>query len=88
MTTCTTYAWRRVEYLRKHRLVMMNMNVISGNTIATVNTGLKIIYSFSVSPPGVTAVPLDHSTVSGGTITVNFTDPVATVALYVTAIGI
>ena len=88
MTTCTTYAWRRKDFLRKHRIVMMKMTVVNGDTIATVNTGLKIIYSFSVSPPGVTAVPLDHSTVSGGTITVNFTDPVATCALYVTAIGI
>jgi hypothetical protein len=67
---------------------MMKMSLISGDTAATVETGLKIIYSFSVSPPGVTTKPLDHSTVSGGTITVNFTDPVATCALYVTAIGI
>jgi len=74
--------------LRKHRLVMMKMSVISGDTIAIVATGLKIIYSFSVSPPAATGKALDHSTVSGGTITVNFTDPEASVGLYVTAIGI
>jgi len=88
MTTCTTYAWRRVDMLRKHRVVMMKMSLINGDTIATVNTGLKIIYSFSVSPPAITAVPLDHSTVSGGVITVNFTNPGASADLYVTAIGI
>jgi len=74
--------------LRKHKVVMMKMSLISGDTIATVVTGLKLIYSFSVSPPEKTGKALDHSTVSGGTITVNFTDPAATAALYVTAIGI
>ena len=88
MTTCTTYAWRRTDFLRKHKIVMMKMSIISGDTIATVVTGLKLIYSFSVSPPGVTAKALDHSTVSGGTITVNFTDPAVSADLYVTAIGI
>jgi len=67
---------------------MMKMNVISGDTVATCKTGLKKIYSVSVSPPGVTAKALDHTTIAGGVVTVNFTNPVASVPLYVTAIGI
>lgn len=88
MTTSTTQAWRKISYLGNTRLVMIKMTLISGDTAATVRTKLKKIYSFSVSPPGITAKPLDHSTVSGGVITVNFTDPAAGASLYVTAIGI
>jgi hypothetical protein len=88
MTTCTTYAWRRKDLFRNHKIVMMKMSIISGDTIATCVTGLKKIYSVNVSPPAVTGKALDHTTVAGGTVTVNFADPVATCALYVTAIGI
>jgi hypothetical protein len=88
MTTSTTQAHRKVSHLGNHRLVMIKMTIISGDNIATVKTGLKKIYAYSVSPPAVTAKALDHTTVAGGVLTVNFTDPVATCALYVTAIGI
>jgi hypothetical protein len=75
MTTSTTQAHRKVSHLGNHRLVMIKMTIISGDNIETVKTG-------------VTAKALDHTTVAGGVLTVNFTDPVATCALYVTAIGI
>jgi hypothetical protein len=88
MTTCTTAAWKKVDYLRKHRIVMMKMSLVTGDTVVTVNTGLKLIYSWSVSSPAITGKTLDHGTVSGGVITQNVTNPAANEALYFTAIGI
>ena len=88
MTTSITQAHRRVAYIGNARLVMIRMSLINGDTIATVKTKLKKIYSYSVSPPEKTATPLDHTTVSGGVLTVNFTNPGASASLYVTAIGI
>jgi hypothetical protein len=88
LTTSTSVAWRRKDYFRNHKVVMMKMNLISGDTVATCVTGLKKIYCFNVAPPQISGKALDHSTVAGGTITVNFADPVANAALYVTATGI
>lgn len=88
MTTCTTYAWRRRDHYRGHRLVLMKMSLINGDDTVTVKTGLKIIYSYSVSPPAITAKPVDYATVSGGTITIHTTNPGASMSLYVTAEGI
>ena len=88
MTTSTTQAWRKVAYIGNARLVMIKMTLIAGDTIATVRTKLKKIYSYSTSPPEITAKPLDHTTVAGGVLTINFTNPAAGASLYVTAIGI
>jgi hypothetical protein len=88
MTTSITQAHRKISYIGNHKLVMIKMTLISGDTVATVRTGLKKIYSFSVSPPEKTTKALDHSTVAGGVITVNFADPLAGASLYITAIGI
>jgi hypothetical protein len=88
MTTSTTQAWRRKDFFRNHKIVMIKMSLINGDDVATVKTGLKKIYSFTVSPPEITGKALNHSTVAGGTITVNFTNPAANASLYVTAIGI
>ena len=67
---------------------MMNMTLAAADDTITVDTGLKIIYSYSVSPPAVTAVPIDYATVAGGTITIHKTAPGVAEAIYVTAIGI
>ena len=88
MTTSTTQAWRRVAYIGNARLVMIKMTLINTDTIATVRTKLKKIYSYSTSPPEKTTKALDHTTVAGGVLTVNFTAPGASASLYVTAIGI
>lgn len=88
MTTCSTWAWRRKDRFLGHRIVFMGMSMVAGDDTVTVNTGLKKIYSYSVSPPAVTAKPVDYGTVSGGTITLHVTDPNATVTLMVTAVGI
>jgi hypothetical protein len=69
-------------------MVMMKMSLISGDDTVTVNTGLKLIYSYSVSPQAVTAKTVDYGTVAGGVITLHIDDPVATKDLYVTAIGL
>jgi hypothetical protein len=69
-------------------MVIMAMSLISGDDTVTVATGLKKIYSYSVSPAAVTAKPVDYGTISGGTITLHVTDPAANETLYVTAIGI
>ena len=66
----------------------MKMALVSGDTIVTVNTGLKIIYSYSVSMPTITGKTLDYGTVAGGTITLNVTNPAANEYLFITAWGI
>ncbi len=88
MTTCTTYAWRRKDYFRNHRIVLMKMSLVAADDTVTVNTGLKIIYGYSVSPTGVTAKIVDYGTVAGGVITLYCTAPGVSADLYVTAIGI
>lgn len=67
----------------------MKMSLVAADDTVTVNTGLKIIYGYSVSPTGVTAKIVDYGTVAGGVITLHCTAPGGTGAdLYVTAIGI
>ncbi len=88
MTTCVTYAWRRRDYLRTHRIVMLKMSLIATDTTVTVNTGLKIVYGYSVSPTGVTGKIVDYGTVAGGVITLYCTAPGVSADLYVTAFGI
>ena len=88
MTVCTTYAWKRRDLLRTHKVVLMAMTLIAGDDTVTVATGLKKIYSYSVSPPAITAKPVDYATVTGGTITIHTTNPAAAMTLYVKATGI
>jgi hypothetical protein len=88
VTTCTTYAWRRRDRLRNHYQVFMKMSLVSGDDTVTVKTGLKLIYSYSVSPQAVTGKIVDYGTVAGGTITLHVTAPGASKDLYVQAIGL
>lgn len=74
--------------LRKTKVVFMRMALINGDTVVTVNTGLKIIYSFSVTPPKITGKALDHATIAGGVITQNVTNPAANENLEFTIYGI
>ena len=66
----------------------MKMSLINTDTTVTVNTGLKIVYGYCVSPTGVTAKIVDYGTVSGGVITLHCTAPGVSADLYVTAFGI
>jgi hypothetical protein len=81
-------AWTRRDVLRKHRVVTKKMTYDNGDTSIPVNTGLKRIYSFEVSPTSVTGKKVDYATVAGGTITVVAADPLAPCYLTVTAYGI
>jgi len=81
-------AWKRTDLLRKTRVVMMKMTYASGDTSVVVNTGLKRIFSFNISPTSVTAKKVDFAAVSGGTLTLTVADPLADCYLFVTARGI
>jgi hypothetical protein len=81
-------AWTRRDVLRKHRVVIKKMTYAGGDTSITVNTGLKKIYSYEVSPTSVTGKAVDYATVSAGTITVHVADPLAACYLFVTAEGL
>lgn len=88
MTTCTTVAWKKKGRLPGMRLICMGMSLVSGDDTVTVATGLKKIYGYTVGLPTITAKSLDYATISGGTITLHVTDPVAAETLIVTAYGI
>jgi len=81
-------AWKRNDTLRKHSLVMMKMTYDNGDTSVAADTGLSIIYDYSVSPTSVTAKKVNFAAVSGGTITITVADPLAACYLFVTAEGL
>jgi hypothetical protein len=68
---------------------MMAMTITDGDISAVFPTGLKIIYSYSVSPVGEATKYVTGGTVSGGTITLGITDSNGSdYTLYLTAYGI
>jgi hypothetical protein len=82
-------AWtRRTIAGRNTHVVIKKMTYDNGDTSIAVNTGLKRIFSFDVSPTSVTAKKVDYATVAGGVITVVAADPLAPCYLEVTAYGI
>jgi hypothetical protein len=87
MAVVTTWT-RRGFAGRNARFVSKKMSYDNGDTSIAVATGLKKIYSFSVSPTSVTAKKVDYATVAGGTITITVANPLAPCYLKVTAYGI
>ena len=81
-------AWTRRDVLRKNRVVMKKMTYDNGDTSIVVNTGLKKIYTYDVSPTSVTGKTWDYVAVAGGTLTIAAADPLAPCYLFVTAEGI
>jgi phosphoribosylformylglycinamidine (FGAM) synthase-like enzyme len=81
-------AWTRRDVLRKTRVVSKKMTYDNGDTSIVVNTGLKRIFSFDVSPTSVTAKKVNCATVAGGVITVTVADPLAACYLVCNAYGI
>jgi hypothetical protein len=81
-------AWKRNDTFRKHSLVMMKMTYDTGDTSVVCDTGLSIIYNYSISPTSVTAKKVNFATVAGGIITITVADPLAPCYLFVTAEGI
>lgn len=86
MTVAT--AWTRRDVTNKHRVVLKKMTYGNGDTSIVVNTGLKIIYSYDVSPPAVTAKAVDYGVVAGGVITLTVADPLGSDYIFVRAFGI
>jgi hypothetical protein len=87
LTTCTNCTNKHTEFLGNAKLITMEMTLISGDTSVVVDTGLRRIFSYSVSPYTLTTKLLLQATVSGGTITQVVTDPAAGEVLYYTIIG-
>lgn len=81
-------AWKKWNFAGKYKQIVMKYTYDTGDTTVTAVTGLKNIVAYSVSPTSVTAVPVDFATVSGGTITITVTNPLAACYLFVTAWGL
>jgi hypothetical protein len=81
-------AWKRTDMFRKHSLVMMKMTYDNGDTSVVADTGLSIIYDFSVSPTSVTAKKVNCVAVADGVLTITVADPLAACYLFVTAEGL
>lgn len=81
-------AWKKLDYIGRHKYVHMKITYAAGDTTLTCKTGLKIIYGALVSPTSVTTVPVTKIAVSGGTVTITATDPGAACYLYLTAYGV
>ena len=83
-----TLIYKKVNYAGKYKQVLLKYTLASGDTTITAATGLKIIYAWFISAPSVAAKYVTTGTVSGGTITITVTDPLAAEYFYVTAFGI
>ena len=80
-------AWKKTNYVGKYKQVLMKMTYGNGDTSVVCATGLNKIISYTVSPASVTTKLVDIGAVSGGTITLTVTDPLAAAYLFVTAWG-
>jgi hypothetical protein len=86
--TATAWTYRRKDRLRNHRVVFMAMPIADNDLAAVFPTGLKLIYSYSVSSPSTAGKYVTQGTVVGGTITLTVTDHDASGIIYLTAYGI
>ena len=86
MAVVITY--RKPNIVGKYKQRLIRVDYGNGDTALTVDTYLKRVESYTISPPSVTAKLIDNATVSGGTITVNVADPLAACYLFITAIGL
>ena len=72
----------------KYKQKLIRVDYGNGDTALTVDTKMKLIESYTISPTSVTAKAVDYSTVAGGVITVNAADPLAACYLFINAIGL
>lgn len=70
------------------RIVCLKYTYGNGDTSIVAATGLKKIYSYTISAASVTTKLVDIGAVSGGTITLTVADPLANAYIYLTAYGI
>jgi hypothetical protein len=87
VTVCTNCTHKQVEHLGRTKIVMMEMTLVSGDASVVVDTGLRKIFSYTVSPYTLTTKLLLQATISGGVITQVVTDPAAGEVLYYTVFG-
>jgi len=78
----------RPNVVGKYKQRLIRVDYATGDTALTVDTRLKLIVSYTISPTSVTAVPVDFATVAGGVISITVTNPLADCYLYVNAIGL
>jgi len=78
----------RPNVVGKYKQRLIRVDYDNGDTALTVDTRLKLIYSHTISATSVTAKTFDHTTISGGVLTVNVADPLAPCYLYIIAIGL
>lgn len=78
----------RKNYVGKYRQALIRVDYGNGDTALTIDTGLKIIYGYTLSPVSVTTKLVDKATVAGGVITVAVADPLAACYLYCIAVGL
>jgi hypothetical protein len=86
MAVVITYNLHNVCGKYKQKLIRVDYG--NGDTALTVDTKLKLIESYTLSPTSVTTKLVDYATVAGGIITINVADPLAACYLYVNAIGL
>jgi len=85
MAVVTT--WKKLNFTGKYKQVLLKMTYGNGDTTVTVATGLNKIISHSESATSVAGKTVTRAVVSGGTITLTVTDPLAACYLFVTALG-
>lgn len=85
MAVVTT--WKKINYVGKYKQVLMKMTYGNGDTTVTCATGLNKIIGHTESAPSVATKYVTAQAVSGGTITLTVTDPLAACYLFVTAWG-
>jgi len=78
----------RPNVVGKYKQRLIRVDYATGDTALTVDTRLKLIVSYTISPTSVTAKPVDFATVAGGVISVTVTNPLADCYLYINAIGL
>ena len=86
MAVVITY--NRKNNVGKYTQRLIRVDYDTGDTAVTVDTMLKLIISYTVSPTSVTAKPWNFATVAGGVISITAADPLAVCYLYINAIGL
>ena len=83
----TALAWKRINYSGIYRHVILKYTYTANGDI-TVQTGLRQIFSYSVSRPSVANGAVTLGTVSGGVITITTGNPAGACYIFVDAWGI
>ena len=86
MAVVITY--NKPNVVGKYRQRLIRVDYDTGDTALTVDTQMKLIESYTISPASVTLKPWDFATKAGGVISITATNPLAPCYLYIIAIGL